>query len=67
MARGEDKAVTIRGVRLPPRRFTRWAGLYFGLFVCLPFLALCFLIDLLLYTLVTGWLDRCYALLCLLD
>lgn len=67
MARSESKTVTVRGFELPPRRFTKWAALYFGLFVCLPFLTLCFLIDLLLYMLVTGWLGHCYALLCLFD
>ena len=67
MAKSEDKAATIRGVRIPPRRYTRWAALYFVLFFVLPILTLCFLIDLLLYTLFTDWLGRCYALLCLLE
>ena len=67
MAEAEDKAVMVRGYPLRPRRFTRWAALYFGLFICLPFLTLCFLIDLLLYTVFTDWLGRCYALLCLFD
>ena len=67
MAGADDKAVTIRGVPLKPRRFTRWAALYFALFFCLPFLSLCLLIDVLLYSIVTGWLGHCYALLCLFD
>lgn len=59
--------ITVRGVRLEPRRFTRWAAVAFGLYFCLPLLTLCVLIDLALYSLVTGWLGRCYALLCLFD
>lgn len=35
----------IRGVVVPRRRFTRWALLYFLLFVCLPLLALALAID----------------------
>lgn len=61
------KDITILGVRLEPQRFTRWAALAFGLYVCLPLLALCALIDLALYTVVTEWLGRCYAVLCLFD
>lgn len=67
MARGAGKGVMVRGVRLERRRFTGWAALYFIGFLGLPFLALCLLFDLALYALFTGWLDRCYALLCLLD
>ena len=59
--------VTVRQVRIAPRRFTRWAALAFGLYFCLPVLAICALVDLALYTVVTGWLGRCYAVLCLFD
>lgn len=68
MAKSNDGGVvTIRGMRLAPRRFTRWAALAFGLYFCLPVLSLAALVDLLLYTLVTGWLGQCYAVLCLFD
>ena len=30
------KPEPIHGVEIPPRRFTRWAALYFLLFFCLP-------------------------------
>jgi hypothetical protein len=54
-------------VVVPPRRFTRWAALYFVLFFCLPFLGLCLLFDVLLYLVFTGMFGRCYAILCLFE
>jgi len=61
------RGTVVRGVLVPERRFTPWAGLYFAGFVCLPFLAFCLALDLLLYFLFRHAFDSCYALLCLLD
>jgi len=55
----------ILGHVIPKRRFTRWAVYYFFLYFCLPVLALGLVIDLLLYTVFTGLLGRCYAIFCL--
>ncbi|MDH3476570.1 MAG: hypothetical protein OEM59_23060 [Rhodospirillales bacterium] len=67
MLRPVKQAEPIHGVVVPPRRFTRWAALYFVLFFCLPFLGLCLLLDVLLYLVFTGIFGRCYAILCLFD
>ena len=67
MAAGSTKAVRIRGVAIPPRRFTLWAALYFILFFCLPLLALCLAFDVVLYLVFTRVFDSCYAVLCLFD
>ncbi len=56
---------TIGGVALPRRRFTGWAALYFILFVCVPFLGLALLLDVLFYLIFTRLFDSCYGLLCL--
>ncbi len=66
LARAKEP-ITIHGVQIPPRRFTRWAALYFAVFFCLPFLGLCLVLDVLLYLLFTQVFDSCYALLCLFD
>ena len=56
---------TVGGVRLPRRRFTGWAALYFACFICLPFLGLALLLDVLFYMIFTHLFDSCYGLLCL--
>ena len=56
---------TVRGKDVPAPRFTRWAALYFGLYVGLPILGLGFLLDLALFLLFGRVFDRCYAILCL--
>ncbi len=61
------KPVPIHGIEIPPRRFTRWAALYFLLFFCLPVLGLAAALDVLLYLVFTRVFDTCYAILCLLD
>ncbi len=58
---------TLRGKRIPRRRFTGWAVLYFLLLFCLPLLGLAFLLDLALYLFFDHFLDRCYGLLCLME
>lgn len=55
---------TLRGRRIPRRRFTGWAALYFALFFCLPVLTLAFLLDLALYLVFDRLFDACYGLLC---
>jgi hypothetical protein len=55
----------ILGHVIPKRRFTRWAAYYFVLYFCLPVLALGLVVDLLLYTVFTRLLGRCYAIFCL--
>ncbi len=57
----------IRGIVVPPRRFTRWAAAYFVVFFCLPFLGLCLALDVLLYLVFTRFFDSCYAVLCLFE
>lgn len=63
---GFRNSVTIRGVEVPRRRFTRWAALYFLLNLCLPVLGLAFLLDAALYLLFDRVFGACYGLLCLL-
>ncbi|WP_299624520.1 hypothetical protein [Pelagibius sp.] len=60
-------AASVRGHRIPKRRFTRWALYYFLLYVCLPVLLLGALFDGLLYLVFTGLFGRCYAIFCLLS
>ena len=52
---------------MPPRRFTRWAAIFFLAFFCLPVLVFCLAVDALLYLLFTEVFDTCYALLCLME
>ena len=59
--------VAIHGIVIPPRRFTRWAALYFLMFFCLPVLGLSLALDIVLYLVFTRVFETCYALLCLLD
>jgi hypothetical protein len=61
------KPEPIHGVEIPPRRFTRWAALYFLLFFCLPVLGLAAVLDVLLYLVFTRLFDTCYAILCLFE
>ena len=67
MAATTKDPAAIRGIRVPPRRFTRWAAIYFVLFFCLPFLGLCLALDFLLYLVFTRFFDTCYAVLCLFE
>jgi hypothetical protein len=60
------RAQTINGVRLPRRRFTAWAALYFAVFVCAPVLGLALLLDVALYLIFDQVFGRCYGVLCLL-
>jgi len=55
----------IRGIDVPRRRFTRWAALYFLLYVCLPVLGIALLLDAALYFLFARVFGSCYAVLCL--
>lgn len=57
-------SITISGTIVPRRRFTGWAWLYFLGYFVLPFLSLCFLIDLLLYSAAADLFGTCYAILC---
>lgn len=57
----------IGGVILPRRRFTGWAALYFVVFVCVPFLGIALLLDVIFYLIFTRLFDSCYGLLCLLS
>lgn len=61
-----NRVPVIHGHRVPGRRYTGWAVLYFLVFVALPVLALTLLMD------VAGWYvavrlmgAECYGLLCL--
>lgn len=60
-----DGGGAVLGHVIPKRRFTRWALYYFMLYAGLPILALGVLVDVLLYTVFTGLLGRCYAIFCL--
>lgn len=60
------RAPVIHGHRVPGRRFTGWAALYFAVFVAVPVLALALLMDW------AGWYvavrlmgAECYGVLCL--
>ncbi len=61
------QAQPIHGIEIPPRRFTRWAALYFALFFCLPLLVFCLALDILLYLVFTRLFETCYAVLCLFE
>ena len=61
------KLKRIRGVEIPPRRFTGWALVYFLLFLCLPLLGVAVALDVLLYVLWGTYFESCYAVLCLLE
>lgn len=61
------KPPVIHGHRIPGRRFTRWAALYFTGFVALPILGVSLLLDLIGYVLAVKLFGAsCYGLLCLL-
>ncbi len=66
MALASRSDQTLRGKRIPRRRFTGWAALYFLLLFCLPLLGLAFLLDLALYLVFDRIFDACYGLLCLM-
>ena len=61
------KLKRIRGVDLPPRRFTGWALVYFVVFLCLPLLGVALALDVALYLLWGTAFESCYAVLCLLE
>lgn len=61
------KLKRIRGVDVPPRRFTGWALVYFIVFLCLPLLGVALALDVLLYVLWGTVFESCYAVLCLLE
>jgi len=67
MASALKQGQTLRGQRIPRRRFTGWAALYFALFFCLPLLGLAFLLDLALYLVFDRLFDACYGVLCLFE
>jgi len=67
MALASRSDQTLRGQRIPRRRFTGWAALYFVLLFCLPLLGLAFLLDLALYLVFDRLFDVCYGLLCLFE
>lgn len=54
----------VAGIRVPRRRFTGWAVLYFSGFVVVPVLGLALALDIILYLVVTRLFDSCYGLLC---
>ncbi len=65
MLRQFKKPPRIHGVVVPGRKFTRYAVLYFAVFIALPVLGLAFLLDFL------GWLitvklfnASCYGVMC---
>ncbi|MBM3487159.1 MAG: hypothetical protein FJX67_11100 [Alphaproteobacteria bacterium] len=58
---------TIAGVRVPRRRFTIWAAIYFVLFVCVPVLGTTLILDVLIAVAVRHWLGVCYGVFCLFD
>jgi hypothetical protein len=55
----------VAGIRVPRRRFTGWAALYFSAFVVLPVLVLALALDAILFLVFTRLFDSCYGLLCL--
>ena len=61
------KLKRIRGVDVPPRRFTGWALVYFVVFLCLPLLGVAVALDVALYFLWDTYFESCYAVLCLLE
>ncbi|MDJ0943975.1 MAG: hypothetical protein QNJ30_10940 [Kiloniellales bacterium] len=65
MASVAKQGQTLRRQRIPRRRFTGWALLYFAVFFCLPLLTLALLLDLALYLVFDRFFDACYGLLCL--
>lgn len=59
------KPPLIHGQRIPGRRFTRWAALYFIGFVALPILGLTLALDLIGYLVAVKLFGAsCYGLLC---
>lgn len=60
------KPPVIHGDRVPGRRFTRWAALYFAAFVALPILGLTLALDFVGYLVAVKLFGAsCYGLLCL--
>ena len=67
VGKGMSDGTVVRGVCVPEQRFTPWAGRYFAIFLCPPFLSLCLAIDLAHCFVFRSACDSCYALLYLLD
>lgn len=57
----------VKGYDLPGPRFTKWAWVYFAVYVALPILAVGLVLDAALYFVFDRWLGGCYALLCLFE
>ncbi len=66
MAFGFKKTPRIYGHEVPGPRPTLWALVYLLGFIGLPVLALCLLLDGLLFLVFHYGFDRCYAVMCLL-
>jgi len=62
-----EKAHSVRGIYLPGPRFTRWAWVYFAVYIAAPILAVGLISDIVLYYIFDQWLGTCYALLCLFN
>ena len=67
MASVAKQAALVRGMAFPKPRFTSWAWVYFGLYICLPVLGVAFVLDLILYLAFRYLMDSCYGVLCLLQ
>ena len=65
MAGGSAQHIVIAGQKVPKRRFTAWALVYFVGLVALPILGLGLALDVVFYFLAkqAGW--SCYGVLCL--
>ena len=58
------KSIRIMGFDIPRRRFTRWAAVYFVTFFCIPLLAVCGVLDLVLGVALRAAFDICYGIAC---
>jgi len=61
------KVSTVAGIHIPRRCFTKWAALYFVMFVCLPVLVMAFILDVIFYEIFRHFFDACYGLMCLFN
>ena len=61
------KAPLVAGVRIPRRRFTIWAAIYFVALFCLPVLLVALALDIIFYVIFQQYFDACYGLLCLIN
>lgn len=58
---------TIAGVRIPRRRFTVWAAIYFVLLVAVPVIGIALVLDLVIAEAVRAWFGACWGLFCFLE